>query len=109
MSDTDDDGYGDGDGTETGTGTAVGPEEVRHVAGLARVALDEEEVDRFADQLSDVLAYFDALDDVPEVEADPDLTNVLRADEERDCLDQQAALANAPEREDGYFKGPRVS
>lgn len=107
MSDTD--GDGEDEGTGTGAGTAVGPEEVRHVAGLARVALDDEEVDRFADQLSDVLAYFDALDDVPEVDADPDLTNVLRTDEERDCLDQEAALANAPEREDGYFKGPRVS
>jgi aspartyl-tRNA(Asn)/glutamyl-tRNA(Gln) amidotransferase subunit C len=107
MSDTDGTDEADGDGT--GTGTAVGPEEVRHVAGLARVALDEEETERFAEQLSDVLAYFDALDEVPEVDADPDLRNVLRTDETRDCLDQEAALANAPEREDGYFKGPRVS
>jgi aspartyl-tRNA(Asn)/glutamyl-tRNA(Gln) amidotransferase subunit C len=106
MSDTD---GTDEDAAGEGDGTAVGPEEVRHVAGLARVALDEDEVERFADQLSDVLTYFDALDEVPEVDADPELTNVLRADEERDCLDREAALANAPEREDGYFKGPRVS
>jgi len=91
------------------TDGAVGPEEVRHVADLARVGLNEDELDRFADQLSDVLAYFEALDDVPEVDAEPELTNVLRADEERDCLDREAALSNAPEREDGYFRGPRVS
>ncbi len=91
------------------TDGTVSPEEVRHVADLARVGIDEEELDRFADQLSNVLAYFEALDDVPEVDAEPELTNVLRADEERECLEPEAALGNAPEHEDGYFKGPRVS
>ena len=83
--------------------------EVRHVARLARIDLDEGEVDRFAEQLADILAYFEALDEVPDVEAEPDLVNVLRADEVGECLAREAALRNAPETEDGYFKGPRVS
>jgi aspartyl-tRNA(Asn)/glutamyl-tRNA(Gln) amidotransferase subunit C len=87
----------------------VDPEEVRHVAGLARVALDDEEATRFAEQFGDILAYFDALDEVPEVDRDADLTNVMRADEVRDGLTQEEALANAPETVDGFFKGPRVS
>ena len=41
---------------------SVDAEEVRHVAELARVALDEEEVELFAGQFADILAYFDALD-----------------------------------------------
>jgi aspartyl-tRNA(Asn)/glutamyl-tRNA(Gln) amidotransferase subunit C len=88
---------------------SVDPEEVRHVAALARVALDDDEVTRFADQFGDILAYFDALDEVPAVDREADLTNVMRADEVRDSLSQEEALENAGERVDGYFKGPRVS
>jgi aspartyl-tRNA(Asn)/glutamyl-tRNA(Gln) amidotransferase subunit C len=87
---------------------AVDPEEVQHVAGLARVDLDEEEVERFAEQFGDILSYFDALDDVPETDREADLANVFRADEVREGLTQAEALQNAPEHEDGRFKGPRV-
>jgi len=84
-------------------------EDVRHVAELARVDLDDDEVADFADQFADILEYFDALDDVPAVDRDADLVNVMRPDETRDCLDQAAALENADGSEDGYFKGPNVS
>ncbi|MDG5820659.1 Asp-tRNA(Asn)/Glu-tRNA(Gln) amidotransferase subunit GatC [Natronococcus sp. A-GB7] len=88
---------------------AVSAEEVRHVAELARVDLTDEEVDQFTRQFADVLEYFDSLDEVPEVDRDADLTNVMRPDEERDSLDREEALRNASETEDGYFKGPNVS
>jgi len=83
--------------------------EIRHVASLARIDLADEEIDRFAEQFADILAHFEALDEVPDVEAEPDLVNVLREDEVRTGLSQDEALANAPETEDGHFKGPRVS
>jgi aspartyl-tRNA(Asn)/glutamyl-tRNA(Gln) amidotransferase subunit C len=89
--------------------TPVDPEEVRHVASLARVDLDEASVDEFAEQFADILEYFETLDQVPEVEAEPELTNVMRDDEVRDGLTQAEALRNAEETEDGYFKGPNVS
>ncbi|MFC6826134.1 Asp-tRNA(Asn)/Glu-tRNA(Gln) amidotransferase subunit GatC [Halopelagius fulvigenes] len=89
--------------------TPVDAEEVRHVAELARVNLDEEEVEEFSAQFADILEYFDALDEVPEVDADSDLVNVMRPDEVQDSLEQEEALRNAPETEDGFFKGPRVS
>ncbi|MFB6232911.1 MAG: Asp-tRNA(Asn)/Glu-tRNA(Gln) amidotransferase subunit GatC [Haloarculaceae archaeon] len=89
--------------------TPVDPEEVRHVAELARVNLDAARVEAFADQFADILAYFETLDEVPETEREPELTNVMRPDEERESLSQAAALRNAPETEDGQFKGPRVS
>ena len=87
----------------------VDDEEVRHVASLARIDLDEAEIERFAEQFGDILEYFEALDDVPEVESEADLTNVMRPDEVEDGLSQEEALRNAPETEDGYFKGPNVS
>ena len=83
--------------------------EVEHVASLARVDLDEGDAERFVEQFADILEAFDALDEVPAVDRDADLTNVMRPDEERDCLSQEEALANAPESEDGFFKGPNVS
>jgi len=87
----------------------VDDEEVRHVAELARVDLDDDEVERFTEQFGDILEYFEALDDVPEVEPDADLANVMRPDEVTEGLTQEEALRNAPETEDGYFKGPKVS
>jgi aspartyl-tRNA(Asn)/glutamyl-tRNA(Gln) amidotransferase subunit C len=89
--------------------TSPGPKEVRHVADLARVGLDDDEVERFTDQFADILDYFETLEAVPEVERETDLVNVMREDEVRDSLSQEEALANAPETKDGYFKGPNVS
>ncbi|SEV93807.1 Asp-tRNA(Asn)/Glu-tRNA(Gln) amidotransferase subunit GatC [Natrinema salifodinae] len=88
---------------------AVNPEEVRHVAELARVDLADDEVDRFTEQFADILEYFETLDEVPEVDRDADLANVMRPDEERPSLESEEALRNASETEDGYFKGPNVS
>jgi aspartyl-tRNA(Asn)/glutamyl-tRNA(Gln) amidotransferase subunit C len=89
--------------------SVVSREEVRHVADLARVDLDESEVEEFADQFGAILADFQALDEVPEVDREADLVNVMRDDEVREGLSQEEALSNAPETEDGFFKGPRVS
>ena len=87
----------------------VDPEEVRHVADLARVDLADEEVAEFTEQFADILDYFEALDEVPEVESEPELVNVMRPDDVEDGLTQEEALRNAPETEDGFFKGPSVS
>jgi len=92
-----------------GNEPAVTADEVRKVADLARVDLSDEEVERFAEQFEAVLEDFETLDEVPEVESEPDLVNVMRADEIEDGLSQEEALRNASETEDGYFKGPRVS
>jgi aspartyl-tRNA(Asn)/glutamyl-tRNA(Gln) amidotransferase subunit C len=89
--------------------TPVDADEVEHVADLARIHLDGEERAEFAAQFADILEAFEALDEVPEVEREADLVNVMRPDETRECLSQEEALQNAAETEDGFFKGPRVS
>ncbi|MDL5361116.1 Asp-tRNA(Asn)/Glu-tRNA(Gln) amidotransferase subunit GatC [Halalkalicoccus sp. NIPERK01] len=88
---------------------SVDAEEVRHVAALARVDLDEAEVEAFSEQFGEILDAFETLDEVPEIEREDDLENVMRVDEVRESLGQEEALRNAPETEDGYFKGPSVS
>ena len=95
-------------GGSSGMPDRVDDAEVRHVASLARVDLDDEEVELFAEQFADILEYFDALDEVPETDSEEELDNVMRPDEIREGLTQEEALQNAPETEDGYFKGPRV-
>ncbi|ESS09998.1 MAG: aspartyl/glutamyl-tRNA(Asn/Gln) amidotransferase subunit C [uncultured archaeon A07HN63] len=87
----------------------VDTDEVAHVAELARVDLADAEREEFTEQFADILSYFDALDEVPEVDSDPELVNVMRADEVEEGLTQDEALQNAPETEDGFFKGPSVS
>ncbi|PSP38441.1 Asp-tRNA(Asn)/Glu-tRNA(Gln) amidotransferase GatCAB subunit C [Halobacteriales archaeon QH_7_65_31] len=82
---------------------------VTHVASLARVDLDEDEIEQFTAQFDDILSYFETLDSVPETEDDAELENVFRPDEVSEGLSQEEALRNAPETEDGYFKGPTVS
>jgi aspartyl-tRNA(Asn)/glutamyl-tRNA(Gln) amidotransferase subunit C len=91
------------------TAETVDESEVEHVADLARVDLDEEELAEFAAQFADILEYFETLDEVPDRAAEADLANVMRPDEVREGLTQEEALSNAPESEDGYFRGPRVS
>lgn len=89
--------------------SSVDGEEVEHIADLARIDLDEQERERYADQFADILSYFETLEAVPVVEDNPELVNVMRDDEIRESLAQAEALANAPDEESGYFRGPDVS
>jgi aspartyl-tRNA(Asn)/glutamyl-tRNA(Gln) amidotransferase subunit C len=87
--------------------------EVLHVAQLARLEIDDTDVDRFADQIGTILDYVDTLKQVdttgvPATSHAITLTNAFREDEERDHLNSQVSLANAPEKEDGAFVVPKV-
>jgi aspartyl-tRNA(Asn)/glutamyl-tRNA(Gln) amidotransferase subunit C len=91
----------------------IGRDEVLHVAKLARLALSEEELERFGAQLSAILeavgtvAELD-LEDVEPTSHPLDVVNVWDEDEPRPCLSLEEALANAPDPEDGYFGVPPV-
>ena len=87
--------------------------EVLHVADLARLDLDEELIDRFAGQIGEILEYVDTLNKIDTKGITPTshaifLSNAFRDDEERPHLDNDVALANAPEKEDGDFIVPKV-
>lgn len=88
-------------------------EEVRRVARLARLELDDDEVALFARQLGAILEAFRRLQEVDTEGVDPTfyplpLQNVLREDEVRPSMPREKVLANAPEREGDYFKVPRI-
>ena len=90
---------------------AISRDEVVHVARLARLALTEEELDRFAGQLDAILEAVGKVSelDLSEVEATLHplaLSNVLAEDEPSPSLPVEDALANAPDREDDAFRVP---
>lgn len=87
--------------------------DVDHVARLARLALTDDERERFHRQLGVILDHAErvrevAAEDVPPTSHPVPLTNVLREDEPRPGLSHEDALAGAPEAEDGRFKVPRI-
>ena len=92
---------------------AIGKEEVAHVARLARLDLTADELDRYTDQLGQVLAHAADvasldLSDVPPTAHPLPMVNVLRPDVPRPGLDREEVLAAAPEVEDHRFRVPRI-
>src|SRR5262245_44717612 len=87
--------------------------DVEHVARLARLALDDDEVEQFTRQLAVILDHADqgaslaAPCGLPSAHPLP-LGNVFRADEPRPCLDRDEVLAAAPEAYEGQFRVPRI-
>lgn len=86
---------------------------VRHVAHLARLSVTDEEVARFAAQLSSILQYFDQLKEVDTSGVEPTahplpVTNVFREDTVLSPWTADAALHNAPQHRDQFFQVPKV-
>jgi aspartyl-tRNA(Asn)/glutamyl-tRNA(Gln) amidotransferase subunit C len=91
----------------------IDADQVRHVAHLARLKLTDEEVERFAGQLSAILDYVEQLNEVDTTDVPPTahalpIHNVLRDDVAQPSLTPDEALANAPQREGDYFALPKV-
>jgi len=78
-------------------------EQVLHIAELAKLALSDEEVERFADQLSAILEYADMLRQLDATAIPPtaqvvNMRNITRPDCVQESLTPEEALANAPDR-----------
>jgi len=87
--------------------------EVEHVAGLARLALREEEVDLFTDQLNSILNYVAKLNELDTRDVEPTshilpIKNVLRGDEKVLSMEREKVLLNAPDRTEEFFRVPKV-
>jgi aspartyl-tRNA(Asn)/glutamyl-tRNA(Gln) amidotransferase subunit C len=85
--------------------------QVLHVARLARLELDEAEVERMAEELSKVLEHVDRIRELDLTGVEPtshavDLAGVMRADEPVPSLPRDVVLAAAPEPVDGGFGVP---
>jgi len=95
--------------------TAFTPAEVAKIAALANLELDAAELDIFARQLGEILAYADQVQQIDTTGVPPTASVVMRhaadrADETLPSLDRDAALANAPDAalDAGLFRVPRV-
>jgi aspartyl-tRNA(Asn)/glutamyl-tRNA(Gln) amidotransferase subunit C len=84
---------------------------VLHVARLARLALSDEEIDRLGAQLNAILEAVGKVSELDLADVEPtahplDLVNVWAEDEPQESLSVEDALANAPDREAGFFRVP---
>jgi len=84
-------------------------EEVIHIATLARLGMSEADIEKAREQLSNILENFEVLKEVDTTNIPPtaqsiNLQNIMREDVPADSLKAEDVLANAPDREDDFFK-----
>ena len=92
---------------------SISMKEIEHIAWLAKIELSEEEKRVFTEQINTILEYFKVIDEVNTDNVKPtfnvqDVTNVFREDEATPSLSRDEALKNAPEKEKGYVKAPKI-
>ena len=85
------------------------PSEVKHIASLAPIGLNEDEIIMFGDQLSQILEQFEVLNELDTSGVAPTghasgLQTVMRDDQAIDSLDHEDVLKNAPRREGEFFR-----
>ncbi|MBN1818802.1 MAG: Asp-tRNA(Asn)/Glu-tRNA(Gln) amidotransferase subunit GatC [Sedimentisphaerales bacterium] len=94
-------------------GHKIDADQVRQVAKLSRLELTGQEIEQFAGQLSEILGYFEKLNELDTSQVQPlahclPIHNVFREDQIRRSLSTEEALANAPDREDEFYKVPKI-
>jgi aspartyl-tRNA(Asn)/glutamyl-tRNA(Gln) amidotransferase subunit C len=87
--------------------------DVEYIAQLARLRFKDEELENFTDQLNEILNYVEKLNELDTANVEPlnhpvENVNVFRSDELKPSVQTEAALKNAPDRTDEYFKVPKV-
>ena len=91
----------------------ISSDEVKKVAQLARLELNESEIKQHAEQLEKILEYIKQLDkinteDIPCTTRAIEVVNVLRKDEKRNYENSEEILDLAPSRENKFFKVPKI-
>ena len=89
------------------------PEDVRKVATLSRLRLDDSELEHVTAQFNQIVEYVAKLNEVDTTGVEPmssvlDVANVLRDDEPGPLLTPAEALSNAPKKTEGFFSVPKV-
>ncbi|UWX57250.1 Asp-tRNA(Asn)/Glu-tRNA(Gln) amidotransferase subunit GatC [Chlorobaculum sp. MV4-Y] len=92
---------------------SVTTKDVAYIAELARLKFTESEQEKMTSELNMILHYIEKLNEVDTEGVEPlntihDQINVLRADVEHTPLSNEDALRNAPDRQDRFFKVPKV-
>ena len=91
----------------------VDAEKVEEVAENARINLEEDEAEKFAQEFENILEVFDKLDKIDTDDVEPafhpiDTDSETRGDLKEETLDREEVFQNTDNEEEGYFKGPSV-
>ncbi|MBP3800795.1 MAG: Asp-tRNA(Asn)/Glu-tRNA(Gln) amidotransferase subunit GatC [Clostridia bacterium] len=91
----------------------VSREEILHIANLARLNLEENEIEKYIDNLEDILNFANIVNNAPVEGLDitigaNEAKNVFRKDEVEVFEDNSALLQNAPSQDQNMFKIPKV-
>ena len=91
----------------------VSKEELLHIANLAQLNLEENEVENYLDNLQDILNFADIINNAPAEDLDitigsNEAKNIFREDKVEVFEDNEALLQNAPSKEFNMFRVPKV-
>ena len=92
---------------------AVTKKDVEYIAELAKLRFKDEELEKFTEQLNEILAYVEKLNELDTTNIEPlshpvEGSNVFREDAVKPSIDREEALRNAPNRSELFFKVPKV-
>ncbi|MCK5087603.1 MAG: Asp-tRNA(Asn)/Glu-tRNA(Gln) amidotransferase subunit GatC [Melioribacteraceae bacterium] len=92
---------------------SVTKKDVEHIAKLARLEFNDEEINDYTQQLNKILEYVDKLNELDTENVEPlshpvEGSNVFREDELKPSVSRDDALVNAPDKTDEFFKVPKV-
>ena len=92
---------------------AVSKKEVEHIAELAKLKFSDEELHNFTNEMNQILAYMDKLNELDTTNVEPlihpiENVNVFRDDKLGESVTTEKALKNAPDRTDTFFRVPKV-
>lgn len=87
--------------------------DVEYIAGLSQLTVDEATKEKLVNELGDILAYMEKLNELDTANVEPmmhalPMTNVFREDVVQPSIDREAALMNAPKTDGEYFLVPRI-
>ncbi|MBA4349444.1 MAG: Asp-tRNA(Asn)/Glu-tRNA(Gln) amidotransferase GatCAB subunit C [Thermodesulfovibrio sp.] len=91
----------------------ISKEEVKHIAGLSRLSLSEEETETFGSQLNKIIEYVEQLNSLDTKNIEPTshiipLKNVMRDDIPKASLIKEEALKNAPDSTEKFYRVPKI-
>ena len=92
---------------------SVTKKDVEYIAELARLKLNEEEIEKYTVQLNEILTYVEKLNEIDTTNVEPlshpvEGSNVFREDVVKPSIDREIAFRNAPDRSELFFKVPKV-
>ncbi|PPA68967.1 Asp-tRNA(Asn)/Glu-tRNA(Gln) amidotransferase subunit GatC [Jeotgalibacillus proteolyticus] len=93
--------------------TKITTDQVKHVAHLARLAITEEEAEKFAGQLGSIITFAEQLNELDTSNVEPtthvlEMKNIMREDKASKGLPREEVLKNAPDHQDGQVKVPTI-